>query len=596
MKSLISFLDFRPKFFTCLKDYNKQKFSQDLLAGLITGIVALPLAIAFGIASGVSPQEGIVTAIVAGFIISVLGGSNVQIGGPTGAFIVIIYGIVTNPEYGVLGLTIATILAGVLLILMGVFKLGTVIKFIPYPIIIGFTAGIALTIFTTQLGDIFGLKQSVIDADGMPFIDESTGKVLMAPLKTPGDFIGKWICYFEHIETFNLWNFVIALVSILVIIFSPKVFRNIPGLNKIPGSLFGIIFGTLLVLCMKYFIGIEGIDTIGDRFEIEAKLPDIAVPEISYDMVRDLMPIAFTIAILGAIESLLSAAVADGVIGDRHNSNTELIGQGVANIITPLFGGIPATGAIARTMTNINNGGRTPVAGVVHAAVLLLILLVFMPLANYIPMACLAGVLVIVSYNMSGWRTCRALMKNPKSDIAVLLVTFFLTVVFDLTVAIEFGLVLACLLLLRRIASTSHVSLLNGEVHVDADSDIHIHGDQEHLVIPKGVQIYEIDGPFFFGIANKFEELASQLDSFRTPKVRIIRMRKVPFVDATGLHNLEMFVRKSHDDGIQVVLSGVRPEVLSVIQHTNVYNVIGEKNIYDHINKALVRAGEVAKA
>ena len=235
-------------------------------------------------------------------------------------------------------------------------------------------------------------------------------------------------------------------------------------------------------------------------------------------------------------------------------------------------------------------------AGVVHAAVLLLILLVFMPLANYIPMACLAGVLVIVSYNMSGWRTCRALMKNPKSDIAVLLVTFFLTVVFDLTVAIEFGLVLACLLLLRRIASTSHVSLLNGEVHVDADSDIHIHGDQEHLVIPKGVQIYEIDGPFFFGIANKFEELASQLDSFRTPKVRIIRMRKVPFVDATGLHNLEMFVRKSHDDGIQVVLSGVRPEVLSVIQHTNVYNVIGEKNIYDHINKALVRAGEVAKA
>ena len=593
MRRVISFFDFKPKFFTCLKDYNKQKFSQDLLAGLITGIVALPLAIAFGIASGVSPEKGIITAIVAGFIISVLGGSKVQIGGPTGAFIVIIYGIVTNPEYGVPGLTIATILAGVLLILMGVFKLGTVIKFIPYPIIIGFTAGIALTIFTTQMGDIFGLKQTVLDADGCAVIDEATGRHLMAPLKTPGDFIGKWICYFENIETFNLWNFLVAILSILLIIFSPKAFKKVPGLNKIPGSLYGIIFGTLIVLAMKYFMGIEGIDTIGDRFEIEAKLPQMVVPEISYEMVRSLMPIAFTIAILGAIESLLSAAVADGVIGDRHNSNTELIGQGVANLITPLFGGIPATGAIARTMTNINNGGRTPVAGVVHAFVLLLILLVLMPLANYIPMACLAGVLVIVSYNMSGWRTVRALMKNPKSDVAVLLLTFFLTVVFDLTVAIEFGLVLACLLLLRRIASTSHVSLLHGEVHVADDSDIKVHGDEEHLVIPDGVQIYEIDGPFFFGIANKFEELASQLDSFETPKVRIIRMRKVPFVDATGLHNLEMFVEKSHEDGIEVVLSGVRPEVLRVMQHTNVYKVVGEKNIYDHINKALVRSGEV---
>ena len=586
MRRVISFFDFKPKFFTCLKDYNKQKFSQDLLAGLITGIVALPLAIAFGIASGVSPEKGIITAIVAGFIISVLGGSKVQIGGPTGAFIVIIYGIVTNPEYGVLGLTIATLLAGVLLILMGVFKLGTVIKFIPYPIIIGFTAGIALTIFTTQMGDIFGLKQTVLDADGCAVIDEATGQHLMAPLKTPGDFIGKWICYFENIETFNLWNFLVAMLSILIIIFSPKAFKKVPGLNKIPGSLYGIIFGTLIVLAMKYFMGIEGIDTIGDRFEIEAKLPQMVVPEISYEMVRSLMPIAFTIAILGAIESLLSAAVADGVIGDRHNSNTELIGQGVANLITPLFGGIPATGAIARTMTNINNGGRTPVAGVVHAFVLLLILLVLMPLANYIPMACLAGVLVIVSYNMSGWRTVRALMKNPKSDVAVLLLTFFLTVVFDLTVAIEFGLVLACLLLLRRIASTSHVSLLHGEVHVADDSDIKVHGDEEHLVI-------RVVGPFFFGIANKFEELASQLDSFETPKVRIIRMRKVPFVDATGLHNLEMFVEKSHEDGIEVVLSGVRPEVLRVMQHTNVYKVVGEKNIYDHINKALVRAGEV---
>ena len=363
MRNVSRLIDFQPKFFSCLKNYDKQKFSQDALAGVITGIVALPLAIAFGIASGVSPQEGIITAIVAGFIISLLGGSKVQIGGPTGAFIVIIYGIVTNPEFGILGLTIATILAGVLLILMGVFKLGTVIKFIPYPIIIGFTAGIALTIFTTQMGDVFGLKETVIDpATGEVVVDPDTGLAVMAPLKTPGDFIGKWICYFEHFQTFNLWNFFIAILSILIIIFFPNYVKNVKGLNKIPGSLYAIIFMTLLVLAMKNFLGIEGIDTIGDRYQIESKLPQLAVPTISYEMIHDLMPIAFTIAILGAIESLLSAAVADGVIGDRHNSNTELIGQGVANILCPMFGGIPATGAIARTMTNINNGGRTPVA------------------------------------------------------------------------------------------------------------------------------------------------------------------------------------------------------------------------------------------
>lgn len=599
MRNVLKFVDFRPKFFACLKDYNKQKFSQDALAGLITGIVALPLAIAFGIASGVSPQEGIITAIVAGFIISLLGGSKVQIGGPTGAFIVIIYGIVSNPAYGLTGLTIATILAGVLLVLMGVFKLGTVIKFIPYPIIIGFTAGIAVTIFTTQMGDVFGLKQSVIDPlTGDVVIDPETGGTLMAPLKTPGDFIGKWICYFEHFETFNLWNFVVAIASVLIIIFSPKVVGKVPGLNKIPGSLYAIILMTLVVLALKNLMGIDGIDTIGDRYEIEAKLPDMVVPTITYDMVRNLMPIAFTIAILGAIESLLSAAVADGVIGDRHNSNTELIGQGIANILCPMFGGIPATGAIARTMTNINNGGRTPVAGIVHAVVLLLILLVLMPYANYIPMACLAGVLIIVSYNMSGWRTCRALMHNPKSDVSVLIVTFLLTVIFDLTIAIEFGLILAALLLFRRVASTSHISLLNGEVSLSDDTDI-ASGNLEidHLHIPDGVQVYEIDGPFFFGIANKFDELAatSMFETQMTPEVRIIRMRKVPFVDATGLHNLELFVQKSHQDHMHVILSGVRPEVMRVIEHTSLYKEVGEKNIYDNINSALARAREVVE-
>lgn len=589
-------VDFQPKLVSCLKNYDKKQFSQDALAGLITGIVALPLAIAFGIASGVSPQDGIITAIIGGFIISLLGGSKVQIGGPTGAFIVIIYGIVNNPEYGLVGLGIATILAGVLLVLMGVFKLGTVIKFIPYPIIIGFTAGIAVTIFTTQMSDVFGLKQTVMDSAGNLVIDPDTGKALMAPLKTPGDFIGKWICYAENIDTFNLWNFVVAVASVLLIIFCPKWFKNVPGLNKIPGSLYAIIIMTLVVLAMKIYGGIEGIDTIGDRFVIEAKLPSVVVPSISYEMVRQMMPIAFTIAMLGAIESLLSAAVADGVIGDRHNSNTELIAQGVANIVTPMCGGIPATGAIARTMTNINNGGRSPIAGVIHAIVLLLILLVLMPLANYIPMACLAGVLVIVSYNMSGWRTCKALLSNPKSDITVLLLTFFLTVIFDLTVAIEFGLVAAALLLLRRIASTSHVSLLNGEVKLEEDTDLHT-GNMEvdHLHIPEDVQVYEIDGPFFFGIANRFDDLSAAAGQLarKAPRVRIIRMRKVPFVDATGMHNLEMFVQKSHQDGMQVILSGVRPEVLHVIKHTSLYKEVGADNIFDNILDALNKARDV---
>ena len=448
-----------------------------------------------------------------------------------------------------------------------------------------------------DVGDVFGLKETVIDpATGEVVVDPDTGLAVMAPLKTPGDFIGKWICYFEHFQTFNLWNFFIAVLSILIIIFFPNYVKNIKGLNKIPGSLYAIIFMTLLVLAMKNFLGIEGIDTIGDRYQIESKLPQLAVPTISYEMIHDLMPIAFTIAILGAIESLLSAAVADGVIGDRHNSNTELIGQGVANILCPMFGGIPATGAIARTMTNINNGGRTPVAGIVHAIVLLLILLVLMPLANYIPMACLAGVLVIVAYNMSGWRTCRALFKSQKSDIAVLVITFLLTVIFDLTIAIEFGLILAALLLFRRVAATSHVSLLHGEVHIEDDTDLATGNlEVDHLQIPDKVQVYEIDGPFFFGIANKFDELSatSMFKNHSYPDVRIIRMRKVPFIDATGLHNLELFVQKSHKDNIHVILSGVRPEVMRVIKNTSFYEEVGEENIFDNILSALARAREI---
>ena len=395
-----------PRIVSCLKGYDKETFTKDLMAGIIVGIVALPLAIAFGIASGVTPEKGIITAIVAGFIISLLGGTKVQIGGPTGAFIVIIYGIVNNPEYGLQGLLIATILAGVILVALGAFRLGVVIKFIPYPIIIGFTAGIALTIFTTQISDILGLTQTATS---------TSGEVIRIPLKTPGDFVGKWISYAENIGTFNLWNFIVAIGSLLVIIFSPKVLRRVPGLGKIPGSLWGILLGTVAVLLLKQQ-GIEGIDTIGDRFHIQAQLPKMVVPSITFDLIKQLMPVAFTIAILGAIESLLSATVADGVISDKHDSNMELIAQGVANMVTPLFGGIPATGAIARTMTNINNGGRTPIAGIIHAFVLLAILLLLMPYAEYIPMASLAAVLVIVSYNMSGWRTIRGLLKNPTSS------------------------------------------------------------------------------------------------------------------------------------------------------------------------------------
>lgn len=578
MKNMLS----KPEFFNTIRNYTAKQFSADLMAGIIVGIVALPLAIAFGIASGVSPEKGIVTAIVAGFIISFLGGTKVQIGGPTGAFIVIIYGIVNNPEYGLAGLTVATILAGVLLILLGLFKLGAVIKFIPYPIIIGFTAGIALTIFTTQMGDVLGLTQTVTDA---------SGNITSVPLKTPGDFIGKWVCYFQNIDTFNLWNFIMAVLSIVIIAGLPRLLRKVPVLNKIPGSLYGIIIVTLLVLVMKNCFGITDIDTIGDRFKIQASLPAVEVPSVTWAMVQKLMPVAFTIAILGAIESLLSAAVADGVIGDHHNSNSELIAQGVANMITPLFGGIPATGAIARTMTNINNGGRTPIAGIIHAVVLLLILLVLMPFAEYIPMAALAGVLVVVSYNMSGWRSVRGLLKSPKSDVATLVVTFVLTVVFDLTIAIEVGLVIAAVVFVKRVMETTEINVVKDELN--STEDVRVRWHQEQLTIPHGTEVYEINGPYFFGIANKFEETMSKLAGPR-PKVRIIRMRKITFMDSTGIHNLQTLIEMSRQDGIQVILSGVSDKVREVLMRNGFEELLGTDNICANINIAIERAKEIA--
>ena len=578
---MVKNLVFKPRLFECLKNYNKESFMKDLMAGIIVGIVALPLAIAFGIASGVSPEKGIITAIVAGFIISLLGGTKVQIGGPTGAFIVIIYGIVNNPAYGIQGLIVATILAGVMLVLLGVFKLGAVIKFIPYPIIIGFTAGIALTIFTTQMGDVFGLTEQVAG---------NNGEIITAPLKTPGDFIGKWICYFQHIDTFNLWNCVMAVASVIIIALSPKLFAKVPVLNKIPGSLYAILIITGAVLAIKANCPDIRIDTIGDRFHIQSQLPEMVVPTITWEMIRNLAPIAFTIAILGAIESLLSAAVADGVISDRHDSNTELIAQGVANIVTPLFGGIPATGAIARTMTNINNGGRTPIAGLIHAVVLLLILLVLMPYAEYIPMACLAGVLVVVSYNMSGWRTFKGLLKNPKSDVTVLLVTFFLTVIFDLTIAIEAGLIIACALFIKRVMETTSISVIEKEIDPAQEADMAV--SDEHLIIPDGCAVYEINGPYFFGIANKFDDLQSALAAGHRPRVQIIRMRRVPFIDSTGIHNLANLIEMNHADGIQVILSGVTPKVHAQLEKAHFYDKMNPDHICPHIDIALERARE----
>lgn len=548
--------------FTALKHYDKKTFTADLMAGIIVGIVALPLAIAFGIASGVSPEKGIITAIVAGFIISVFGGSKVQIGGPTGAFIIIIYGIIQ--QYGMQGLTIATLMAGVFLILFGLLRLGTIIKYIPYPIVVGFTSGIAVTIFTTQIKDLFGLT-----------VD-----------KMPGDFIEKWIVYIQNLGTADIWCAIVGILSVVIISITPRFSK------KIPGSLIAIIVMTVAALLLKNFAGVGSIETIGDRFTINAQLPDAQLPELTWDTIKSLVSPALTIAILGAIESLLSATVADGVIGDRHNSNTELIGQGIANLATPLFGGIPATGAIARTMTNINNGGKTPVAGIVHAIVLVLIFLFLMPLAQYIPMACLAGVLVVVSYNMCGWRSFMALMKNPKSDVTVLLITFFLTIIFDLTVAIEVGLIIACLLFMKRMSETTDVKVIMDEIDPNDESDIKLENN-EHLIIPDGVEVYEINGPYFFGAGNRFEEIMARFGN--RPKVRIIRMRKVPFVDSTGIHNLTNLCTMSQKEGIQIVLSGVNPNVHGVLARSGFYELLGEENICSHINIALAKAKEIVE-
>lgn len=557
-----SALDLRPKLWTSLSGYTMERLRADVIAGIVVGIVALPLAIAFGIASGVSPTIGLVTAIIGGFMVSMFGGCSVQIGGPTGAFIVIVYNIIA--QYGLTGLAVATAMAGLILILMGLFRLGTVIKFIPYPIVVGFTAGIALTIFSTQVNDFLGLGLKDL----------------------PGQFLPKWGMLLTNLGMIDLATLLTGLVSLLIIVCTPMISK------KLPGALIAIILVSAGAAVLGNMVDWYHVETIGERF---GDMPtDLPVPHgftLNMATINMLLPSAFTIAVLGAIESLLSATVADGVTGSRTNSNTELIGQGLANLTVPFFGGIPVTGAIARTMTNITNGGRTPVAGVVHALVLLLIFLFLMPLINYVPMACLAAVLMVVAYNMSGWRTVVGIFHAPKSDISVLMVTFLLTVIFDLTIAIEIGLLLAVVLFLRRVMENTQIKAYSGQLDVNDGDDVRTH---EVLDVARGVSVYEIDGPFFFGIATKFDEMMRSTLHTK-PIVRIIRMRKVAFVDATALHNLELLIRSSQSEGIHIVLSGVKPNVRESLEHAGIDRLIGADYICDHITKAVRMANQIAE-
>jgi len=560
---------FRPKFFGLFKPgrYDRNKFMSDLIAGIIVGIIALPLAIAFGIASGVTPQQGLITAIVAGFLISFFGGSNFLIGGPTGAFIVIVAGVVS--QYGMQGLIIATIMAGVFLVIMGLCRMGAIFKFIPYPIVVGFTSGIALTIFSTQMKDFFGFPLE---------------------LEVPAGFIPQWLCYFKNIASIDWVESLMSIGCLAICFLWGKVTK------KVPGSLIALIIGTLVSLILNMFAGVE-LATIGSKFPELAEglpMPKPVAPQFDYETVKNLVSPAFTIAILCAIESLLAAMVADGATGKHHNSNTELIGQGIANIVTPMFGGIPATGALARTMASINNGGRTPVTGIIHAVVLLLIYLFLMPYAVYIPLSCLAAILVQVAYNMSEWRSFKYLLRGDRSDVAVLLITFFLTVIVDLTVAIEVGVLLAIVLFVRRVMQTSSIDVLQSD-HVAATENDEIVSleDTEFLDIPAGVDVYEINGPFFFGLASRIEELSSIKG--KQTKVRIIRMRKVPFIDSTGVNNLRNLCERTHKRGVTVILSGVTDKVHETLVKFGVDLEIGPENIFPHIVPALAKAKELVK-
>ncbi len=554
-----SFMEsFKPKLFSTLKNYSAKQFSNDALSGIIVGIVALPLAIAFAIASGVPPEKGIYTAIIAGFIISFLGGSKVQIGGPTGAFVVIVYGIVQ--KYGLEGLTIATLMGGIILIIMGLARLGSVIKFIPHPLIVGFTSGIALIIFSSQIKDFFGLEMQNV----------------------PSNFFMKWRDYFLHFSHINWYALIIAASTTIIVFAWPKRW------SRIPGSLVALVISVVVV---NYFD--LPVETIRKRFgEIHSSFPSISIPTINLETFEMLIRPAFTIALLGGIESLLSAVVSDGMIGGNHRSNIELIAQGTANIFSGLFGGIPATGAIARTATNVKSGGRTPVAGIVHSITLLLIVMFVGQYAAMIPMACLAGILVVVAYNMSEWQSFVSILKSQRGDAAILLITFVLTVAVDLTVAIEIGMILAAFQFMNRMSQVSHVNIMN-------DSNNEQGGDEDpraitNYKVPKGVDVFEIKGPFFFGAAFKFKEAMKRTQ--RKPKVLIIRMRNVPFMDTTGLKTIKEVFHQTRNDGTSFIISGIQPEPLEVFQKSGLIDEIGKENVVNGIDEALKRANEILGA
>jgi SulP family sulfate permease len=547
-----------PKIVTALEDYNREKFLGDLVAGVIVGVVALPLAIAFAIASGVTPDRGLWTAIVGGFLISLLGGSRVQIGGPTGAFVVIVYGIVQ--KYGIDGLTVATLMAGVILIGMGIAKLGTMIKFIPYPVVTGFTSGIAVIIFSGEIKDFFGLRMGAV----------------------PADFVGKWSAYATSATGITPSAIAVSSLALAIILIWPRVNR------RIPGPFVALIVTTLLVKLMRL-----PIETIGTRFGgISASVPHPQLPHLSLLEITALVGPAFTIALLAAVESLLSAVVADGMIGGRHRSNMELIAQGVANIASSLFGGIPATGAIARTATNIKNGARTPVAGIIHAVTLLVITVFAGRWAGLIPMATLAAILVMVSYHMCEWRTFLAELRSPKSDVVILLTTFLLTVFIDLTVAISVGMVLAAFLFMKRMAEVTNVRALKQEFEED-DGDRYVSDENGVRLrdIPPGVEVYEINGAFFFGAAETFRDTLAQIAG--KPKVLIIRLRDVLLLDSTGMHALKDVVHRSRKDGTAVLISDVHMQPLVALTGSTVLEEIGPENLFSNLDDALKRARDL---
>ena len=545
-----------PKLVTTLKGYTRAQFTADLTAGVIVGIVALPLAIAFAIASGVTPDRGLYTAIIAGFLISTLGGSRVQIGGPTGAFVVIVYGIVQ--KFGVDGLIVATIMAGVFLVILGAVKLGSVIKFIPHPVVIGFTSGIAVIIFSSQVKDFLGLRMGSV----------------------PADFLEKWAAFAEHVRSVNPYAVAVSALAVAVIVVWPRINR------RIPGPFVALLMATAVV--QLFHLPVE---TIGSRFGgISASLPSLTLPHPTVAQLKLLIGPAFTIALLGAVESLLSAVVADGMIGGRHRSNMELVGQGVANIVTPLFGGIPATGAIARTATNVKNGGRTPIAGMVHALTLLLIVLFFGRWAALIPLAALAAILVVVAYHMSEWRAFRGELTAPRSDVIVLVITFSLTVLVDLTVAIEVGMLMAAFLFMKRMSEVTNVTAITRELEDEGDEYATDPNGVRHRAVPDGVEVYEVNGPFFFGAAETFKDTLGQIA--RKPKVLIIRMRNVPAIDSTGLHALKDVVHRTRRDGTLVLLSDVHTQPLVALGRSAVLEEVGEENLFGNLDDALDRARE----